>query len=164
MTEIRRLSRDDAEIWRDIRLEMLKTAPSAFGAAYDDWRDRPLSDFADWLDAVRIFAALDGARPLATLGWFRMRGGHHAHRVGIVAVYVRAEARGGGLVGRLFQAARADLPADVVQAELEVAADNAAARRAYDRLGFRETGRLPRAVKLGDGFIDRLTMVLPLDA
>lgn len=151
-------------IWRDIRLEALKSAPAAFGAAHENWADRPLRDFADWLERSPLYAAVEQGRALATLGWYRGGAATERHRAMLVAAYVRPKARGQGLTDRLFALLRSGLPADILQIELEVAADNIPALAVYRRLGFETTGRFPRAARHGDAFVDRLFMVRCLDA
>ena len=162
--DYRRLRAGDAAFWRDIRLEALKTAPTAFGAVYENWADRPLSDFADWLEKSWLYAALDGDAACATLGWYRTGPRTESHRASIIAAYVRPSARGQQLMDRLYDAIRAELPDEILQLELEVAADNFPAIAAYRRLGFDTTGRFPRAARHGDAFVDRLFMMRRLDA
>ncbi len=51
------------------------------------------------------------------------------------------------------------------QAELEVFSINERARHVYEKLGFRECGRMPNAVKYDDGsYADEIHMVLPLNS
>ncbi|MBQ9950559.1 MAG: GNAT family N-acetyltransferase [Clostridia bacterium] len=49
--------------------------------------------------------------------------------------------------------------AGYAQIELEVAADNERAIRLYERFGFREYGRCPRALKRENGYADEIGMV-----
>jgi RimJ/RimL family protein N-acetyltransferase/8-oxo-dGTP pyrophosphatase MutT (NUDIX family) len=50
------------------------------------------------------------------------------------------------------------------QAELEVFEANARARHVYEKLGFREVGRIPNAIKTDDGmYSDEIHMVCPLN-
>ncbi|MFX9877883.1 GNAT family N-acetyltransferase, partial [Acinetobacter baumannii] len=67
-----------------------------------------------------------------------------AHRGDIVMVYVRNDLRGTGLAARLLDTVSAHaLEIGIRQLELGVSADNPAARRFYERAGFREVGRIP---------------------
>jgi ribosomal protein S18 acetylase RimI-like enzyme len=45
---------------------------------------------------------------------------------------------------------------------LSVFADNLRAKKLYTEFGFREIGRLPRAIRRGGGYIDEDLMVLDL--
>ena len=49
--------------------------------------------------------------------------------------------------------------AGYAQIELEVAADNERAIRLYERFGFKEYGRCPRALKRENGYADEIGMV-----
>lgn len=161
--QIRPLTSTDAPAWREIRLEMLAAHPLAFGSTHADWVDRPLSDFAAWLDKVEIMGTFEGDRLVATMGWFKRPGKSASHRGLIVAVYVRPALRGQHLLDALLGALipRA-LKAGILQLELDVATDNAPARAAYARNGFVETGRIPRALRHGDVFVDEVMMLRDL--
>jgi len=50
-----------------------------------------------------------------------------------------------------------------VRAALWVNAENAPARRLYEGLGFRETGRVPLGIELGGRKMDDVLMTLALD-
>ena len=84
-------------------------------------------------------------------------------------MYVRESARGQGLadaiVSRLLEHAR-DRGVEIVQ--LTVMADNARARRFYERCGFTTYGVEPRAVKARDGerslYLDEALMAIRLGA
>ncbi len=158
------LGADDAAAWRDIRLEMLQTEPLAFGARYQDWHDRPLTDFAGWLDRVHMFGAVESKEILASAGWSAMPEPSEAHRGLIVAVYTRPAWRGQGLIDQLIQAICDHALGKVVQLELAVAARNPAALRAYARSGFKQTGTTPRALCHDGVYVDEITMVRPLDS
>jgi ribosomal protein S18 acetylase RimI-like enzyme len=78
-------------------------------------------------------------------------------------MYVRPAARGARvgdvLMDFLLAQARAD---GIEQMILTVAAENARARRLYERWGFSVYGTEPRAIKLHDGYLDELLMQCPL--
>jgi GNAT superfamily N-acetyltransferase len=160
---VRRLDAADAAAWRGIRLEMLARAPRAYAEMHVEWADRPLNDFAAWLERIRLFGAFE-PELAGTLGWMRHRGAAHEHRATVVAAYVRPSHRGHGVLGRLMQALVADASREILQLELGVAADNPRARAAYARLGFVELGIEPRALRHGDVFTDEIRMWRRLDA
>ena len=163
--QIHSLTSEDAPAWREIRLEMLATHPLAFGSTHADWVDRPLGDFAARLDKVEVMGAVDGDRLVATMGWFKRAGKSEAHRGLIVTVYVRPSHREqhllDGLLAALIPQAR---QAGILQLELDVATDNAPARAAHARNGFVEIGRVPRALRHGNVFVDEVTMLRDLSA
>lgn len=102
----------------------------AFDAEVPDapWRDADEDEFAP--DLV-LLADADGAIALSKRGsrvWF------------VDVLYVRPEARGGGIGTELIRAATEHAGPDGVL-ELDVLESNAAARRLYERLGFRTVER-----------------------
>lgn len=162
---IRRLDPSDWARFREIRLDMLRAAPRAFGATQADWAAKPEREIRGWLTNIHTLAVFDGPRILGTAGFQRRTGTRNTHRGEVVAVYLRPDARGQGHAAHLFaalaEAARAER---LLQLELEVADWNTAAIASYRRAGFVEVGKMPRAMQDGARFTDTLVMVLALDA
>jgi RimJ/RimL family protein N-acetyltransferase len=162
---IRRLDPSDWARFREIRLDMLRAAPRAFGSTEAEWAEKPEREIRDWLARMHTLALFDGPRILGTAAVHRRPGSRADHRAEVIAVYLRPEARGQGqgaaLLAGLAAAARAE---GVLQLELEVATWNTAAIAAYERAGFVRVGLMPRAMRDGARFVDDLIMVLPLDS
>lgn len=53
--ELRRLSASDAEAYRSLRLNALRSAPEAFSALWVDEAAKPLSEFADRFERNFVF-------------------------------------------------------------------------------------------------------------
>jgi RimJ/RimL family protein N-acetyltransferase len=161
---IRRLSPADWLAFRDIRLDMLRTDPDAFGAALADWDTRPEAMIRDWLTHMHGFGAVEGNRITACAAFSRARQPRTQHRAEVAAVYTRPANRGQGLLravfGRMADEAR---KIGIAQFELQVASHNNGAILAYERIGFARTGVLPRAVNDGGRYTDDILMVWPLD-
>jgi ribosomal protein S18 acetylase RimI-like enzyme len=143
---IRHIGADEVEAFRQIRLEALRAEPASFASRYEDWEVLSAEEWRNRLNEPVFIAFQDGS-PVGIMGLFRQRSSKMAHRATIVMVYVRGNLRGTGLAGRLLEAvsdhARA---AGIVQLELFVSAENAAAIRFYQRQGFAEIGRIPGGV------------------
>ena len=143
---IRHIGPDEVEAFRQIRLEALRTEPASFASRYEDWEVLSAEEWRNRLNEPVFIAFRDGA-PVGLMGLFRQRSSKMAHRATIVMVYVSSSLRGTGLADRLLEAisdhARA---AGIVQLELFVSAENAAAIRFYQRQGFAEIGRIPGGV------------------
>jgi len=79
-------------------------------------------------------------------------------------VYIKKEFRGQGLARGLFQELLRQVRAQLglEQINIAVSAGNAAARGLYSSLGFQLYGCEPRALKVGDTYIDEEQMVLRL--
>ncbi len=153
----------DAALWREIRLEALKVAPTAFASRHAEWKDRPLRDFSEWLNGGYYFAAVAGERALGIVGWTPISHTTTRHRGQVVSVFVRPEARRQGVGDALFDAVVAHAKMHVRQLELGVGSDNAPARALYERKGFSVTGTHPRAYCHDGVFQDELFMVRALD-
>ncbi len=44
---VRRLTPEDAPIWRNVRLRILTEEPASYGASLADWADRPPDDWRE---------------------------------------------------------------------------------------------------------------------
>lgn len=170
---IRRLNPTDWEAYRTIRLEALQLAPEAFGSDYTETSLRTPEDWAASLnrtDTVVLGAFAEAGNPAAegqivgTAGLSRERRVKTQHKGTVFGVYVTPAVRGTGcgkaLVTELIRLARA--MGGVEQLMLCVVAENAAAKAVYAGLGFRVYGREPRAIKLGERYLDEDLMVLEL--
>jgi RimJ/RimL family protein N-acetyltransferase len=141
---IRRVSTDDVEVYRDIRLRALRDAPSAFASSYDAEAARSQDDWADRVAAASngderaTFLAFDGGVCVGLAGC-----GHDdlgADRQ-LVSMWVAPSHRGTGVAGELVDAVlgwAADMGARRVG--LWVTRDNDRAKRFYERAGFTPTG------------------------
>jgi ribosomal protein S18 acetylase RimI-like enzyme len=131
---------DEWELVRDVRLAALREAPYAFGSTYAreasftqaQWRGRLGSD-----RSVTFLAELPDRGELAGLAGVYLEDG----MADLVSMWVRPAARGSGAGQALVEAA-----ADWAKARdhdtlyLWVTETNTAARRLYERCGFRPTG------------------------
>jgi RimJ/RimL family protein N-acetyltransferase len=140
---IRQLVAVDIEIFQRIRLEALRLEPASFHSSYEDWAALTDDDWQQRLNSP-VFAALLDEATVGMMGLIQQRTKRTAHRGDIVMVYVRNDLRGTGLAARLLDTVSAHaLEIGIRQLELGVSADNPAARRFYERAGFREVGRIP---------------------
>jgi ribosomal protein S18 acetylase RimI-like enzyme len=161
---IRPLTRDDAAVFRDLRLRALKEAPEAFGASHEDTIKEPLSYFEDWLTGRPVFMAFDkgfdGETPVGMVAMIRDPGSKMEHRGRLISMYVVPEARGTGLAEQLVETVIGHaLEQGVTQMHLVVAVHNDNARRFYERMGFEIYATEPRALRVGGRYIDEYAMV-----
>ena len=148
MTEIiyRRLKPTEARDFRRVRLECLQNFPDSFGTLYEDEVGKPKLYFEDLIEQdtpdVFFFGAFAGERLIGIAGFVRGERTKTRHRGEIVAMYVNPDFHGRKIGEHLLRAllkAAFDLEG-VEQAYLTVVADNHAASRLYERIGFETFG------------------------
>lgn len=154
-----KLEAGDLPVFKAIRLESLKMAPSAFASTFADWSS--LSD-EEWLDRMKtpVFSMLKGDEPIGIMGLMPQRGENRSHRATIIMVYLRESERGAGLADELLKAVMDFAKEDGVrQLELNVNHTNARAIRFYERHGFERVGKIPAALIDEGQEVDELIMV-----
>ena len=160
---IRRLATADAPAYRDLRLEGLLTAPTAFGSSYEAESKSTLADFEGHISRSYIAGAWLGAALVGTAGFYRLDSLKTAHRGNIWGVYVRPEARGHGVARALIVDVLAFARTQVQQVHLSVVTDNAPAIALYEHLGFTTYGTEPRSLFVAGRYLDEHLMVLRFD-
>jgi ribosomal protein S18 acetylase RimI-like enzyme len=159
---IRQLTADDAAIYRDIRLEGLRNAPTAFGSSYEAESATSLAEFADRLAHGHVIGAWVGGTLSGVAGFYINQGVKAAHRGNIWGVYVRPEARRLGLARALMTEIISHARTQVEQVHLCVVTDNASALALYEHFGFSIYGTEPRSLFVDGRYYDEHLMVLRL--
>lgn len=166
--EIRVLTVDDAEELRALRLRALREEPEAFGSSWEEENRRPLEQTIARLQAddTTAFGGFDDTGKL--VGMVRLwhqDGIKTQHKADIFSMYVAPEARGRSLGRRLLEAAiaRARETPGIEQLIVAVNAANIPARTLYLSAGFQIFALEPRALKLGDRYLDEEHMLLLLN-
>ena len=161
------LTRDDHQIYRLLRLEMLREEPWSFGSDYEsalklseqDFRDR--ADYAEDRVIIGAFAAED---LVGSCGGRRDPDLKRRHIGYIWGMYLRAQHRGSGTAARMLTTTidrLRQLP-DLELIQLAVTAGNRAAERLYLNAGFQEYGVEHAALKVDGKNYDERLMWLPL--
>lgn len=166
--ETRLLTEADADAYRRVRLRALAEHPEFFGRAAEE--AETLAEMAEQLRTRHdgresfLLGAFEDAL-VGITGCSRDRPLKHRHKALIWGMYVAPEARGRGIGRRLLGEAirRARTWPGVEQLLLAVAARNEPARALYRSCGFEPFGVEPRALKVGDRYVDEEQMVLFLD-
>ncbi len=138
-----RLGPDDWREHRDLRLESLRSAPTAYAMTYEESVAMPDAEWRERMTgAVTFWQVRDGAEPLGMAGlWEDPDEGSSSPTAYLIAMFVRLPARGRGLGALLAQAvveeARLRGHERLV---LHVETENDTARRLYEQTGFVRTG------------------------
>ncbi len=160
---MRRLEGDtDAALYREIRLEALRTAPDSFGSDFAAESVRPLPWFAERLATSEVVGGFLADELAGIAGLFMQQGPKQAHKAALWGMFVRPKFRGMGIGRQLGEAIveRARGKAEIIQ--LTVARPNQPARRLYADLGFAEYGLEKDARKVHGRYIDDILMALDL--
>jgi ribosomal protein S18 acetylase RimI-like enzyme len=162
---VRRLTEADAEIWRDLRLEMLRGEPTSYATRLEDCVNRPVEEWRRALRILHYVATFVGDRAVGAMGLWPCSGTAERHRGSLIAVWLAPEWRGQGWADAMLSTI-VDIACKhgIVQLELGVEAENARAIRFYGRQGFVAIGRHPRYLRHDGIYHDELLMVRRLDA
>jgi RimJ/RimL family protein N-acetyltransferase len=166
--EIRVLTEADGAIYRPLRLRALREEPESFGSSYEESVQRPAEEMArrlrpDPATGTVTLGAFDPAL-VGIVGLVRDSGLKMQHKAMIWGMYTVPEVRGRG-VGRALLAAilaHACTVPGLEQVYLAVVTTRPVARQLYESFGFATYGVEPRALKLGDRYLDEALMVLRL--
>jgi ribosomal protein S18 acetylase RimI-like enzyme len=167
-TEIRYLTGNDASEYWKLRLEALEGDPEAYSASALEHRSLTLEEVRKRLGSEGgdqfVVGAVQGGRLIGTAGFYREKNLKIRHKGRIWGVYVTPTRRGTGVGKRMLQTIlkRADEMNGLEQVLLSVAATQTAAFRLYCAMGFKLFGCEPRALRIGDRFIDEQYLVLRL--
>ncbi len=166
--EIRFLTPDDIAAFWTVRLEALESEPFAFGASPESHRMLTVEEFGTryTVDPQNNFVVgtFDDGKLSGIAGFVRERGLKELHKGRLWSVYLTPRLRGRGLAKAMLSLLleRAAQIEGLEQILLRVAQNQAAANRLYRSLGFVPFGREPRALKVGDVYLDEEYMVLRL--
>ena len=159
MVLVRETVMDDWQALRDIRLEALRDAPTAFGSSYER---EALRDEAHWRGRIArggTFLAYipEVSEPAGLIGGYQ----EDPVTVELVSMYVRPRARGRG-VGEALVATVIDWAGqrNASSVHLWVTETNSHARALYERCGFALTGE--RQPLPSDPSIGEVAMARPL--
>lgn len=162
---IRVLAEADAEAYQALRLRSLREDPDPFGATYEEWLQRPITQVTERLrnatPETYLLGAFEGDTLVGIIAFTRDTMRKFRHKGGITSMYVAPEARGRGLARALVQEVirRARELDGLEQIALQVVSDNAAARDLYLSCGFEVFGHERHAMKDGERYLDEDLMV-----
>lgn len=156
---VRRLSVDELEAYRSIRLEAVSSEPAAFASTVNDWMGKSDDQWRSKL-ASAVFVAFDQFhRPVGMMELSQRLPSKMRHRGLLAGVYVRKSLRGSGIADKLLDAVSIHANSlGILQLELAVSAANGAAIRFYARHGFTLAGRIAGGLRDDDQTNDEIIM------
>lgn len=161
---IRAATEQDAELFRDLRLEALRQHPEAFSSDYetsakwplDKWKERLRGN--DGVNSITYLACLDDVL-IGMMGIYRASSAKIRHNGTIWGVYVRPSYRKQGVGQGLIEAcAKWASQRGIEIIKLGVVSRNSAAIQLYTRGGFNVYGVEPRALRVNNRYYDELLM------
>lgn len=161
-----KLQPGDASVYRRVHLESLKTFPDNFGTLYEDQAKVAKLQFETFIETRSrdnfVIGAFVESELIAIAGFRREERPKTRHRGEVVQVFVRpafhGQKIGETLVRKVIYAAFS-LPG-IESLELSLVADNSAARRLYEKIGFETYGVRSGYFKFGENYSDQRFMQL----
>ena len=141
-----------------MRLEALKSDPSAFGSSFEE--EQKFTE-SRWRKRIKnVLFALTDNRPIGMIAYVFDEGLKTKHIAEIYGFYVNADYRGEGIGRRLLEQA---LPAirkknEIVKARLYVNTEQRTAVDLYKKAGFVIRGEMKKELKIGRQFFDMLIL------
>jgi GNAT superfamily N-acetyltransferase len=161
---VRVLTMEDLRAYRELHRFGMTESPLGFVDVPQTDAARSDAEVAGAIERGEAFGVFEGERLLGKLTIDALPYPSLAHAFWIHAVYVHPDARGRGASVALMDAAIAGAKARGARCiALWVNEANHTARRFYERLGFSETGRIPRGIRVGEHYVDDVLMCLPMD-
>ena len=164
---IRLLTPADAAAFCALRLRAILDSPSSFSSSREDELARTPEEHARRIAGgpqQRAFGAFDGERLVGFAGLRREALRQLSHKAVLWGVFVDEPQRGRGVARRLVNACidQAERDPAILQVHLSVNAENNAALRLYESLGFIAYGTEPRSLRVGELFYDEYHLALLL--
>lgn len=162
-TTIRRLTPEDAQAFRALRLEALATSPEAFGSSYEEEVGLPLETIRSRLSGSgpnAVFGAFAGEELVGLAGFAAYERLKASHKGVLWGVYVRPAQRDQGLGRQLVQRVIDQASRHVIVLEAAVGTTNESARRTYHALGFKPYGIERKAIRVAGVFYDEELLYL----
>jgi GNAT superfamily N-acetyltransferase len=161
---VRQLTTADLAAYRALHRFGIKESPAGFIDVEETDAARPDADVVAMLARGEGWGAFEGERLLGKLSIDALPYPCLAPTFWLRAVYVHPDARGAGASGQLIRAAIEDARnKGASRMALWVHDANPHARALYERIGFRESGRIPQGILINGELVDDVLMSMALN-
>jgi GNAT superfamily N-acetyltransferase len=161
---VRQLTAADLAEYRAMHRFGIKESPTGFVDVVETDAARPDAEVIAMLMRGEGWGVFEGERLVGKLVCDALPYPSLAHTFWLHAVYVHPDARGAGasglLIGAAIEGARAK---GASRMALWVHGANPHARALYERVGFRESGRIPQGISINGALVDDILMTMVLD-
>lgn len=161
--EIKLLHKDQAVLYREIRLQGLATNPEAFSASLEEETEFPIERFENRLSGNNTFTfgAMEDNELVGVVTLMLEQSNKTKHRGNIFGMYVLPNRRDKGIGKELLKAAIAKAKENAIeQIYLTVMSSNHPAKKLYQSLGFETYGIDKKALVVNETYYDEELMVL----
>lgn len=157
--EVRRIAAEEAELYKDIRLEMLRLNPESFGEAHGDALKKEIEFYEDRLKGGYVAGCFKDGKIVATAGVYEPLENKKRHKAVLWGVYTTPEYRGQGIGRALCKNALDNVSEAIELIQLSVVKGKDTALGLYKDLGFKEYGLEEKALKIDGQYYDEILMV-----
>lgn len=157
--DIRKLTKADAPLFRDIRLESLQNDADAFASSYAEESLDDEDCFAERIEGGNVFGCFANGELVAISGYYQDKRMKSAHVAYIWGVYVRPNFRGQSISKKLMKVIFDDFSDEIEQVRLGVQKDKVSAVKLYEGMGFQEFGFEKAILKIDGQYYDVVLMV-----
>jgi ribosomal protein S18 acetylase RimI-like enzyme len=164
----RRVKKEDAFDYWELRLRALKEYPEAFASSYEESVNKPVDEVTNRIpetDNNYILGAFNDNKMIGMVGFKRETSKKLEHKAVIWGMYIAPEYQGRGIGRNLVEEVigKAKLMGSINQINLTVVTSNEQAKKLYQSLGFQQFGIERKALKVGKTYYDEEMMVLMLN-
>jgi ribosomal protein S18 acetylase RimI-like enzyme len=164
----RRIKKEDAFDFWELRLRALKEYPEAFASSYEESVNKPVDEVTNRIsetDNNYILGAFNDNKMIGMVGFKREASKKLEHKAVIWGMYIAPEYQGRGIGRNLLEEVigKAKLMSNLNQINLTVVTSNEQAKKLYQSLGFQQFGIERKALKVGKTYYDEEMMVLMLN-
>jgi len=157
--EIARVSPDEWQILRELRLHAVKEEHRAFGKSYEEELQESEEEWRQKLATSVYVIAKEMGKPVGMLCGVQQKGNRLQHVANIYGVYVVPEARGKQIATLLMEALMNELRArGVKKVCLYVTKPQKAAIALYTKLGFKQVGLHEKEMFVDGKYLDSIAM------